>query len=216
MKTHIIIFEGIDGSGKSSAVNDVVKYLQSKGLRVFSFKEPDGKMRSILQNHGREMSVTDEFMAMWIWRFQLWQGIVDAASHYSEDVYMVIDRSYASTIANQIEGRGAKDLEKNFSFWRNRLFELLPRTELLSVYNIYIRVTAKVGLLRVPNRVGKDEELKQFEKEEFLSRVKTGFDLFFGSDDYRHPQEKVFVVDGTPDRDTVMKSVVDVIDSIIE
>ena len=51
MYKKIIVFEGIDGSGKTFHLNEVSKYLNKKKVRFVKFREPGGTINSeIIRN----------------------------------------------------------------------------------------------------------------------------------------------------------------------
>ena len=52
----VIIFEGIEGSGKTSHINYISKYLKSRGIKHIKIREPGGtknseKIRKIILNN---------------------------------------------------------------------------------------------------------------------------------------------------------------------
>ena len=55
-KKPIIVFEGIEGSGKSFHINNVANYLKKKKIKFISIREPGGnknseKIRSLILNN---------------------------------------------------------------------------------------------------------------------------------------------------------------------
>ena len=45
-KKPIIVFEGVEGSGKSLHINNVANYLRSKGKKFIKIREPGGNKNS--------------------------------------------------------------------------------------------------------------------------------------------------------------------------
>ena len=64
-KKPIIVFEGIEGSGKSLHINNVASYLKKKGKKFIKIREPGGNQNSekirklILNNKSNFDKVTD-------------------------------------------------------------------------------------------------------------------------------------------------------------
>ena len=46
MYKKIIVFEGVDGTGKSYHINQVAKFLKSKKIKFIKFREPGGSSNS--------------------------------------------------------------------------------------------------------------------------------------------------------------------------
>ena len=54
-KYPIIVFEGIEASGKSTSLEKIIKYLKTKKIKYKTFREPGGtniseKLRSLILN----------------------------------------------------------------------------------------------------------------------------------------------------------------------
>ena len=69
-KYPIIVFEGIEASGKSTSLEKIIKYLKTKKIKYKTFREPGGtnlseKLRSLMLNKKSELSnKTDLFLLM--------------------------------------------------------------------------------------------------------------------------------------------------------
>ena len=63
-KTKIITFEGIDGSGKTTHIKKIEKYLKLKKIQFISFREPGGsknaeKIRKLILNNNNNFDYYD-------------------------------------------------------------------------------------------------------------------------------------------------------------
>lgn len=99
-----ITFEGLEGSGKSSVINFLVKHLRKKGLSVKTFREPGStrtgeKIRTLLLDKKNNISPHTELLLYLAARTQLIEEkILKAFKKY--DV-VICDRFYDSTIVYQ-------------------------------------------------------------------------------------------------------------------
>ena len=69
-KKPLIVFEGIEGSGKSLHIRNVEKYLKKKKVKFIKFREPGGsrnseKIRNLILNKSSKFkNLTDLFLYM--------------------------------------------------------------------------------------------------------------------------------------------------------
>ena len=103
----IISFEGIEGVGKSTQINLLKDYLESKGLTVTVLREPGStitgeSIRSILLDSKENLSEESELLLMFAARAQL---ISEKVLNNNVDV-ILFDRFYDASIAYQGFGRG--------------------------------------------------------------------------------------------------------------
>ena len=110
----LISFEGIDGCGKSTQIDLLKKYLDSKNLAYFVFREPGGteiseKIRSLLLHDSEEMDSVTELLLFSAARSQLIIEKVKPLLLKNEIV--ILDRYYDSTTAYQGYGRGKVPLD---------------------------------------------------------------------------------------------------------
>ncbi len=110
----LISFEGIDGCGKSTQIDLLKKYLESKNLKYSIFREPGGseiseKIRALLLHDSQEMDSITELLLFSAARSQLIKEKVIPLLEKKEIV--ILDRFYDSTTAYQGYGRKLKNLE---------------------------------------------------------------------------------------------------------
>ena len=69
-KNPLIVFEGIETSGKSTSLKKVIKYLKKNKIKYINFREPGGtifseKLRSLMLNKNSKLNnKTDLFLLM--------------------------------------------------------------------------------------------------------------------------------------------------------
>ena len=130
-KYPIIVFEGVDGSGKSYHIKNIQKYLKRKKIKFIKFREPGGSINSekirkiILNNKSKFHKLTDLFLYM-ASRNENIQSIIKK-NHKKKII--LIDRFKDSTLAYQHYGMNInkklinnlnnivlKNIKPNFTF----------------------------------------------------------------------------------------------------
>ncbi len=102
---HLVVLEGMEGCGKTSACEPLVKRLSLKGIKAAWGREPGGTpigedMRKFLLSH-KEAEPMSLFYGFQIARVELLASILKS----KVDVY-VLDRFWPSTWAYQVMGEG--------------------------------------------------------------------------------------------------------------
>ena len=149
-----IVFEGIDGAGKSTQIGLLKEWLEANGYEVETFVEPTGYeigqlIRKILQ---RSDASTD--------RVQKTLGLLFAADRMlimdelSNDKKVILsDRSFISILVYQEHGE-----------WIAELNKYAKKPDLVLLLDLDVKTS-------VARTSGEDE----FENEEFLSNVKANY-----------------------------------------
>ena len=106
-KKPVIVFEGIEGSGKSFHITNVAKYLKKKKISFIKIREPGGSLNSekirklILNNKSNFNKITDLLLYLAARSENLKQ-----LKKYHKKKVILIDRFVDSTIAYQHYGFG--------------------------------------------------------------------------------------------------------------
>ena len=108
----IISFEGIEGVGKSTQINLLKDYLESKNYLIEIYREPGStpvgeKIRDILLDLNNDLSNETELLLMFAARSEL----IDKKINTSQCDYLLLDRFYDASMAYQGYGR---KLSKDF------------------------------------------------------------------------------------------------------
>ena len=129
-KKPIIVFEGIEGSGKSHHINKVSKYLDKKKINYIKIREPGGslnseKIRRLILNKKSNFNVKTDLLLYLAARSEN----INLIKKFYKKKIILIDRFTASTIAYQHFGMGInlkiinminsfllKDIKINFTF----------------------------------------------------------------------------------------------------
>ena len=109
-KPKIITFEGIDGSGKTTHIKKVKKYLKNKKINFVSFREPGGsnnseKIRKLILNNKNNFNSFTDLLLYMASRNENMQML----NKYKKNSVILIDRFIHSSIAYQHYGMGIKE-----------------------------------------------------------------------------------------------------------
>ena len=152
-KKPIIVFEGIEGSGKSHHINKVSKYLDKKKINYLKIREPGGslnseKIRRLILNKKSNFNIYTDLLLYLAARSE---NINLIKKSYKKKI-ILIDRFTDSTIAYQHYGMGAdlkiintinkfllKNIKVNFTFLnvinKKNLFQRLKNRKSLNRYD---------------------------------------------------------------------------------
>jgi dTMP kinase len=191
----LIVFEGGEGSGKSTVIRPLAVYLRKIGYEVVETKEPYGEYRKrLLDTHPKIAPGPEEELDLFI---------RNRAEHFDELIIpslkkgkiVLCDRSSPSTIAYQHYGRGldlTNILIVDAKARQNVVFDLV----------ILLDLTPEIGLKR------KNPETRfEFEKIDFHHRVRQGY-LEQAKND---PDKKWIVIDASKPEEVVKGSVLEAV-----
>ncbi len=164
-KGKLIVFEGIDGSGKTTISKLFYKYLNKKGIKSSWFREPSdsiwGKKIRKLANKKDSIPIEDELF--YFLKDREWDVKNNIQPALDRNEIVILDRYYFSSACYQ----GARGLEINKIIEENRKFS--PEPDLLFLIDVDIPTAME--------RIKKSRvtEAKLFEKESFLLKVRKNY-----------------------------------------
>ena len=135
-KKPLIVFEGIEASGKSTCLKKAIKYLKKNKIKYITFREPGGtnlseKLRSLMLNKKSKLNIKTDLFLLMASRSENIDKIL--RKNYKNKV-VLIDRFVDSTLAYQHYGMGLdKDLISKMNNFL--LGNLKPNFTFLSVVN---------------------------------------------------------------------------------
>ena len=206
-----ITFEGVEGSGKTTQIQRLKKYLTQKGIPCKVSREPGGcpigeKVRKILLNPDhREMVPLSELLLYEAARAQHVKEVIEP--FLKKGGVVLCDRFSDATIAYQGYGRKI-DLR-----WIERLNHFSSRGIKPDV-TFLLDCPSDVGLERAlkRNRTLKKEKEERFEKEkiQFHQRVRKGY-LALAKKEPR----RMKVIDTRQGEDNVFNKILKTVDKLI-
>ncbi|EPF6087431.1 dTMP kinase [Proteus mirabilis] len=197
-----IVIEGLEGAGKTSAIQTVVDTLKQQGITDLAFtREPGGtplaeKLRELIKQGIKGEKVTDkaELLMLYAARVQLVENVIKPA--LAQGKWVIGDRHDLSSQAYQGGGRGIdKALMK--SLRDTVLADFKPDLTL------YLDLDPAVGLARARAR----GELDRIEKEsmDFFYRTRERYQALAKED------TSIITIDASQDIDKVQADIRDVL-----
>ena len=173
-KKTIIVFEGIEGSGKSYHINNVARYLKKKKIKFIKIREPGGnknseKIRNLILSNKSNFHKTTDLLLYLAARNE---NIENLINENLRKKIILIDRFIDSTLAYQHYGMGIninlintinrfllKNLKITFTFLnlvnsKNLKLRLSKRTNLnrYDKFNIHFYNKVQRGFIKIANK----------------------------------------------------------------
>ena len=202
-KNPVIVFEGIEGSGKTSHINYVSDYIKKKKINHLRIRETGGslnyeKIRKIILNNKSKFNKNTDLLLYLAARSE---NMILLKKHYKKKI-ILIDRFVDSTIAYQHYGLGVK-------------------FDLIKIINDYLLGNFKVNFtfLNVVNqsnmlkRLNQRKILNRYDKfnKEFYKKVQKGFLKLALKN-----KKKYQIVDSNLDIDDNKSLIIKLIDKLIK
>ena len=166
-KKIVIVFEGIEGSGKSHHISKVAKYLKKKKLDFIKIREPGGsvnseKIRKLILNKGSNFNKITDLLLYLSARSE---NIQQLKKFYKKKI-ILIDRFVDSTVAYQHYGFGI-DIK----------FINLINNQILRGFKVdytFLNIVNKKNMIK---RLKLRKSLNRYDRfnEMFYSKVQNGF-----------------------------------------
>ncbi|MEM8524370.1 MAG: dTMP kinase [Bacteroidota bacterium] len=192
-----IVFEGIDGSGKTTQINRLVEYLEAKGTSVHATKEPTdrpiGKM--IRQVLNKELKMSEKTMAALFLadRLDHIQNEEDGMLNLiKQGTTVVSDRYYLSSYAYH-----SAHVPLDWVIAANAECAKLLRPDLI----FFLNIKPKVSLARIRKSRA---FLDLYETEERLTKVR---DNYFKAMEKIGAAEYIVVLDATQEEEVIFEQI---------
>lgn len=172
-KKPIIVFEGIEGSGKSFHIDNVCKYLKKKKVKFIKIREPGGsknseKIRKLLLNNNSNFNKNTDLLLYLAARSENIENIINS----NKKKIILVDRFIDSTVAYQHYGMGVdlnfinninkfllKNVKVSFTFLnlvnkKNMKLRLLKRKSLnrYDKFNMNFYNKVQKGFIKIANK----------------------------------------------------------------
>lgn len=200
-KGKFIVFEGIDGSGKSTQADRLVRYLKSKNIKAVVTNEPqsDRPVGMLIRQALKKQISFDEKTIALLFAADRLDHIQRISEKLDEGFWVVCDRYYFSSFAYN-------DTALNKEWIISVNSEAM--NALKADMTIFLDVPCDISL----SRVSKRGEREIFENTERQNRVRNNYlELFKRFKD----DENIVVIDGNAQQNIIEKEIADKIDELI-
>ena len=167
-KKPLIIFEGIEGTGKTTLINHVAKYLKKKNINFIKIREPGGnknseRIRKLILNKNNKFNPYTDLFLYFAARSENIEKVI--LKNYNKKI-ILLDRFTDSTIAYQHYGMG---LDK----------KLIERINIKLLKKIKINITF-LNIVNMRNlskrlKIRKTKNRYDYFKIAFYKKVQNGF-----------------------------------------
>ena len=166
-KKPIIVFEGIEGSGKSLHIQNVAKFLKKRKIKFIKIREPGGtktseKIRNLILKKKNKFNKKTDLLLYLAARSENIENIINK----NKNKIILIDRFIDSTLAYQHYGMkiNKKIINQLNDFLLNKIKVTFTFLNLVSEKNMKLRLSKRKSLNRYDSF-----------KIKFYKRVQSGF-----------------------------------------
>ena len=194
VSNNFIVFEGVDGSGKSTQIDKLLDRLNHYNLRYSLYREPGGepfseKIREILLDKSLEINDRSEMLLFLAARAQLVNSMIHP--DIMENKIVICDRFCDSTLVYQGYG---KLIDKKLINLCNDFVTDQIKPKLTIILDVSCDVAIK--------RIGKNKDRMENNSKNFFRNVILGYRELAE----RYP-EKYFLVDGSLPVETIHETI---------
>ena len=194
----IISFEGIEGVGKSTQINLLKNYFESKNYIVEIYREPGStsigeKIRDILLDRNNDLSSETELLLMFSARAELIKKI-----NSSNCDYLLLDRFYDASMAYQGFGR---NLSKDFISSLTSFIKC-PTPDLSFLFDVSVEEGFKRKNNDTKDRIESSSKV-------FFNKVRKGYLKIA-----KNNQERFFIINAANDIEKIHNEVIKNIEKI--
>lgn len=187
-----IVFEGLDGSGKTSQASKLNQYLKDKGIEAFLTSEPYTKDISKVIRGRLRSGETDRNVLTHLFLADRAEHVRNIEEMLEDGVWIISDRYWFSNYAYQ-----GVDMKHPYSIIEMNKDFLKPD------YLFYIDTDVDVCMERIGRRKNKKDT---FERKEFLEKVREEYESLW--DIYYHPVHEFPIrINGNQDKEKVFEDI---------
>ena len=202
-----IVFEGREGSGKTTAIDEIYNWIIEGNFKCIKTREPGGikiseQIRQVILNkENRTMDGRTEALLYAAARRQhLVEKVIPALQ---EGSIVLCDRFIDSSLAYQGYARGL-GIEEVMSINRFAIGEYMPDLSIL------FDLDPKIGLERISNNEHREINRLDLEKIDFHERVRAGYNIV-----YEENKDRIIKIDAEQSKENVINQIKKILEPII-
>lgn len=202
-----IVFEGGEGSGKSTMLNNTYKWLNNEGITCITTREPGGieiseKIREVIldKNNTAMDAKTEALLYAAARRQHLVEKVIPALE---EGKIVLCDRFIDSSLAYQGFARNL-GVEEIFNINKFAIDEYMPNL------TIFFDIEPQLGLDRINKDKGREVNRLDLEEIDFHNRVRQGYNILL--ENYNN---RIIKIDASKSIEEVFKDVKKIIEKYI-
>ena len=177
-----IVFEGGEGTGKTTAIESIYDWIKEKGFNCIKTREPGGikiseEIRQVILD--KENTNMDGRTEALLYAAARRQHLIEKVIPALESGYIVLcDRFIDSSLAYQGYARGL-GIDEVMSINKFAIGEYMPDL------SIIFDLDPKIGLERISRNNEREVNRLDLEKLDFHERVREGYNIIYNSDTNR-------------------------------
>ena len=195
----LIVFEGGEGTGKTTAIDEIYTWIVENNFKCIKTREPGGikiseQIRQVILN--KENKTMDARTEALLYAAARRQHLVETVIPALEDGSIVLcDRFIDSSLAYQGYARNL-GIEEVMSINKFAIGEYMPDLSIL------FDLDPKIGLERINSNEDREINRLDLEKLDFHERVRLGYDVV-----YENNKDRIVKIDAEQSKENVIKQI---------
>ncbi len=194
-----IVFEGGEGTGKTTAIDEIYKWIISNNLKCIKTREPGGikiseQIRQVILSKENELmdGRTEALLYAAARRQHLVEKVIPALD---EGIIVLCDRFIDSSLAYQGYARNL-GIQEVMSINEFAIGKYMPDVSIL------FDLDPKIGLNRINNSDSREINRLDLEKLDFHEKVREGYNII-----YENNKERIIKIDASVSKENVVKQI---------
>ncbi len=194
-----IVFEGGEGTGKTTAIDEIYKWIISNNLKCIKTREPGGikiseQIRQVILSKENKLmdGRTEALLYAAARRQHLVEKVIPALD---EGIIVLCDRFIDSSLAYQGYARNL-GIEEVMSINEFAIGKYMPDVSIL------FDLDPKIGLDRINNSDSREINRLDLEKLDFHEKVREGYNII-----YENNKERIIKIDASVSKENVVKQI---------
>ena len=202
-----IVFEGGEGTGKTTAIDEIYNWIIENNFKCIKTREPGGikiseQIRQVILN--KENKTMDARTEALLYAAARRQHLVEKVIPALEEGSIVLcDRFIDSSLAYQGYARNL-GIEEVMSINRFAIGEYMPDLSIL------FDLDPKIGLERINSNEHREINRLDLEKIDFHERVRSGYNIV-----YENNKDRIIKIDAEQSKENVIKQIKNILKSKI-